>query len=130
MESNNSSSIDGIKGLTPEMRVIFTFHILEKKRIEMEKRRKEMEEPINMIRSIMSTSGATVTSVKKVNRGYEVLWNSAGYTINSLLSNDFSVISAGFCVSGYDTTQSASSVVKLLQDYVDQGDYIHRTRTA
>jgi len=122
LESKSYSKFDDIKGVTPEMRVVYTFHLLEKKR-------KETEEPVNAIKIIMANSGATVKSVKKVNRGFEVVWNSSGWDINTLLDNKFRVIEAGFCVSGHDKTQSATSVVKLLGDYVEEGSHVHITRT-
>ena len=123
LASKSFSKFDDIKDITPEMRVVYTFHLLEKKR-------KETEEPVNAIKILMSSSGATVKSVKKVNRGFEVLWNSSGWDINTLLDNKFRVIEAGFCVSGHDKTQSATSVVKLLGDYVEEGSYVHITRVA
>lgn len=113
--------ISSMKDLTPEMRVAFTFHVLEK-------RKKEMEEPVKAIKVIMSECGATVDSVKKTNYGYEVRWHFGRNHINTLLDKDFRVAEAGFCVSGYDRTQSAKSVVNLLQDYVEEGSYIHKTR--
>jgi hypothetical protein len=117
-----SHNIDDIKGVTPEMRIVYTFHLLEKKK-------KEMEEPVNAIKTIMTNSGAEVHSVKKVNRGYEVVWSGSGWKMNTLLDNNYRVLEAGFCVSGHDRTQSASSVVKLLEDYVSDGhSYVHHTR--
>jgi hypothetical protein len=135
--------INTIKSVTPEIRIVYTFHFLEREmqRIEEENRKKlelqiklkqqfeqEMKEPSNYIRKVMSDSGATVSSVKKVNRGFEVIWSAMGHTIHTLLSKSYNVIEAGFCTSGHDTTQSVSSVAKLLQDYVSEGSYIHRTR--
>ena len=122
LESKSPSKFDDIKGVTPEMRVVYTFHLLEKKR-------KETEEPVNAIKIIMANSGAVVKSVKKVNRGFEVVWNASGWDINTLLDKQFRVIEAGFCVSGHDKSQSATSVVKLLNDYVEDGSYVHITRT-
>lgn len=115
-----SSHIDDIKGVTPEMRIVYVFHLLEKAK-------KEVEEPINAIKRIMEESGAHVVSVKKTNRGFHVIWKSEGHTINTLLNKEFRVENAGFCTSGGDKSQSASSVVKLLQDYVEDGSRIHIT---
>lgn len=124
LESKKPSKFDDIKDITPEMRIVYMFHLIEKKR-------KEMEEPVNAIKILMTSSGATVKNVKKVNRGYEVNWNTSGWDINTLLDKNFRVLEAGFCVSGHDRTQSATSVVKLLQDYVADGrSYVHHTRVA
>jgi len=125
LESKKPVDIDRIKGVTPEMRMLYTFHLLEK---EQERKRKEMTEPINLIKAIMLGTGATVQNVKKNNNGFEVVWKFGSHVINSLLDKNFRVISAGFCVSGYDNTQSARSVVNLLKDYVDEGSRINLTR--
>lgn len=145
----NRTNIEAIKGVTPEIRITYTFHFIEmekerlereraeqearlkKEREEMaERRKKEMEQPTGYIRAVMEESGAVVRSVRKVNRGYEVVWTAVGYTINTLLGNDFRVIEAGFCTSGNDYTQSASSVAKLLKDYVDEDQHFVITRTS
>ncbi|MEY2701484.1 MAG: hypothetical protein RLY43_104 [Bacteroidota bacterium] len=118
--------INKIKGITPEVRIAYTFHLLEK-------RKKEMEEPIEVIKSLMATNGAEIEFVKKNNRGFEVQWSANGHTINTLLDKNFRVTEAGFCTSGYDSTQSAGSIVNLLKDYSDRRvssrDYVNVTRT-
>ena len=45
------------------------------------------------------------------------------------MDSNYRVVEAGFCVSNWDGTQSARSLVNVLDDYVDGGDYIHKTRT-
>ena len=125
-DSKKYPDISKVKGITPEVRIAYTFHLLEK-------RKKEMEEPIEVIKSIMSNSGAEIEFVKKNNRGFEVQWSANGHTINTILDNNFRVSEAGFCTSGYDNTQSAGSIVNLLKDYSDKrvsrGDYVNVTRT-
>jgi hypothetical protein len=123
LEEKKPKDISGFKDVTPDMRIVYIFHLLEKKK-------KEMEEPVNAIKQIMSESGASVSSVRKTNRGFVVQWSCSGETINTLLDNNFRVREAGFCVSSYDRTQSAQSVVNLLKDYVEEGSYIHKNRTA
>lgn len=128
----DGGKIDGVRGVTPDIRIAYMFNIMEvmerKKAEAEEKRKKEMSEPVNYIRSVMEYGGAKVLSVKKVNRGFEVAWESDGYTISTLMDNNYRVIYAGFCVSGYDNTQSASSVVKVLKDYVKR-EHVTVTRT-
>ena len=125
LDKKKPVNIDMIKGVTPEMRMVYTFHFLEK---ENERKRKEMLEPVNAIKTVMAGTGAMVKSVKKNNQGFEVVWSFGNNTINSLLDKNFRVISAGFCVSGHDRTQSARSVVNLLKDYVQEGSRINLTR--
>jgi len=121
-ETKKNINIDNMSGITPEMRILYTFHFIERKK-------KEMSEPINFIKTSMTETGANVISVVKKNTGYEVTWKFKHTTINTLLDKEYKVIEAGFCVSGYDRTQSAKSVVNLLKDYEEEGSHIHITRS-
>lgn len=118
----DNKGIDNIKGVTPEIRLAYTFHIIEKKK-------KEIEEPINALKSIMVESGANVKKVRKTNLGYEVTWSFQEYEVITEVDKNFKVTSAGFCTSGYDYTQSARSVVHLLRDYhekrVSKTDFVN-----
>jgi len=122
----NKKLLDGIKDVTPEMRVVYTFHWLERKREEL---RKELLEPQKIIKRLMEESGAAIEFVKKNNRGWEVQWSADGYTINTQLNNDYRVVEAGFCVSHWDGTQSARSLVNVLHDYVKDRSYVNPMRT-
>lgn len=140
IKNKNYEGINSLKDITPDIRVAFTFAVVE---IRLEEQRRMEEElaklreeqrkldmiPANYLKRVLEETGAEVISVKKINRGFEVFWKSNGHTINTLFDKDFAVIEAGFCVSGYDKTQSAHSVANLLQQYVEDGDYIHKTRT-
>ena len=119
--SKKAVDLGKIKDLTPELRIACMFHLIERKN-------KEIEEPVNYIKTIMVACGAVVRSVTKRNIGYEVVWEYAGHVINTLLKKDFRVAEAGFCVSGNDETQSARSVVNVLKDYVRDGDHVNKTR--
>jgi hypothetical protein len=110
------------KGATPAMRVVASFH-------QIEARRKLEAEPLHVITSSMSQSGAKVVSIVKRHNGYEVTWTMKGHSINTLLSADYRVMEAGFCTSGGDRSQSARSLPNLLDTYVQDGSYIHKTRT-
>lgn len=111
-----------IKGLTPAIRLVRGFHILEK-------RRKEESEPANLIKSTMRDSGAEVLEVKKRPSGWEVLWRMMEHTISTVLDRNFRVVEAGFCTSGGDRSQTARSVPHLLKSYVDEGSRIYKTRS-
>ena len=130
---NEEVSLENIKGITPEIRVTYMFHVMERERQriieERERKKKELEVPINAIRHAMETNGALVSQVRKVNLGYEVTWEMHGHRIQTLLGKDYEVIHGGFCMSGGDKTQSAQSLVNVLDDYIHDGDYIHITRT-
>jgi hypothetical protein len=128
----SKKTLDGIKDVTPEMRVAFMFNCIERTQEEIREKeaklRKEMAVPQNFIKAAMSEGGAEVEFVKKNNRGFEVQWKSAGHTINTQLDNDYRVVEAGFCVSNWDSTQSARSLVNVLNDYVDN-EFVNVTRT-
>ena len=117
--------LDSIKGLTPAMRIVYMFHLIERQK-------KELEEPVALVKKLMEDNGAKVQFVRKNNLGFEVQWEAGGYTINTQLDKKFKVMESGFCTSGYDHTQSASSVVNLLKDYaerrVSRGDFVNITR--
>ena len=112
-ESKTPAAIGKVKGITPEIRLAYTFHLIERKK-------KEVEEPVKAVKRIMEESGAKVESVTKNNRGYMVKWSSNDYNIITQIDNKFKVVHAGFCTSSYDHTQSARSVVHLLRDYADR----------
>lgn len=114
------SVISGLKNITPEMRIAFSFYLIEKKK-------REKIASVDHIKASMENCGATNVVVTKNNNGYTVKWTLRGHRITTLLNKSFSVTNAGFCVSGYDRTQHLDSVARLLEDYVDEGSYIHRT---
>ena len=121
-KENKPNSLKTIKGITPEMRIVYAFHL-------MERRKKEEVEPVNVIKTQMKEAGAQVKSVKKTNNGYDVTWSWDGVSVVTVLDKKFRVVHAGYCVSGYDKTQSARSVVHLMKTYKEEGSYIHVTRS-
>ena len=85
---------------------------------------------IGLRKGVVVNIESTVESIKKVNRGFEIEWRVPhSPTINMLIDNEFRVIEGGFCMSVGDKMQSVSSVVNVLQDYIDNGDYIYITRS-
>ena len=125
-------TLDGIKDVTPEMRLAYTLNWIDRQQEEIRVKKAElakmMKEPINVITHMMKEGGAQVQFVRKNNRGYEVQWSAAGYTINTQLDENYRVVEAGFCVSNWDRTQSARSLVNVLNDYVDN-EFVNVTRT-
>ena len=109
-------------GITPEMRIVYAYHL-------MERRKKEESEPVNAIKIQMEQAGAKVSKVKKTNNGFDVTWSWDGVAVVTQLDKNFRVVHAGYCVSGYDNTQSARSVVNLMQTYRKEGSYIYVTRS-
>jgi hypothetical protein len=130
---DENKSLNDIKGVTPEMRFIFSLHLFAKAQEEIEFQKLKEEEyrqtAEGRIKTIIERSQGQLISFKEhINRGYEINWTAKGETINTLVNYQFAVIEAGFCVSGYDKTQSLSSVVNLLKDYKEEGSHINKTR--
>ena len=132
MAFETKEKIDEIKGVTPDMKVAYSMHWFERQQEEIRERvKKEETEPKFIIKKIMEESGAVVEFVNKNNRGFEVQWRMVGYTINTQLDKDYRVSEAGFCVSNWDGTQSARSLVNVLSDYTTDGiSSVYQTRTA
>lgn len=122
LNSKKKFDLDSIKGITPEMRIVYMFHLLERQK-------KELEEPVAVVKNLMEERGAKIQFVRKNNLGFEVQWQTGGHTINTQLNKDFRVMEAGFCISGHDRTQSATSVVNLLRGYAENGSHINIMRT-
>jgi len=58
-------------------------------------------------------AGGILKSFVKQGKGYLVTWELGGQTIKSTISEDLRVRSAGFCLSGDDTSHSLSSLAQL-----------------
>lgn len=117
-----------VKDSTPEIRLAI---MLNKMEVSHEINKRKIKESKNIetyAKEIFEHCGANVISVKKKNYGIEIVWEYEGNSINSLVSEDLNVIEAGFCMSGYDRTQSAHSVVNVMKEYIEGGDYIYKTR--
>ncbi len=114
-------SIKDLRNVTPDLKIAYAFHLFEKKK-------KELLEPDQAIRKLMGESGAEIKFIRPNNKGYEVQWEFDGNSINTQMDKNYRVMEAGFCVSNWDKTQSASSLVNVLKDYIDDGSYINKTR--
>ena len=125
-----NEKITDLKGITPPMRLVYVFHLLEKQRIVEEKKRKEEQEPLNVITRSLAEAGGIVHKITSCSQGYEVVWESEGHTIRTLLGKRLEVKEAGFCVSGYDREHTVKSVGQILKTYVEEGSRINLTRTA
>lgn len=131
---DKSIPLKDIKHITSEMRILYNFHSFEKIKKELElKKLKELEykkTAEGYLKTIIEESGGKLISfIERNGRGYEVTWSAERETINTMVDYNFRVIEGGFCMSGYDKTQSMSSVVKVLKDYKEDGSHIHKTRT-
>jgi hypothetical protein len=119
--------IETYRGISPEARIAYLLQLTEWKMEEEARKHKEMEEPINAIKTMMTDVGAVVRNVKKTNRGYEVVWSSDGHNLTTLFDKNLKVSNAGYCVNGNDRILSPKSIVNVLKDGVREGQYIHYT---
>lgn len=132
-----------VTGVPPEVRIVGSLHVMEQaelrrqeeltrieaeQAVEAERRRALMAQPINAIRAALEYGGATVLRVQPIGDCFEAIWECAGHRISTLVDRNLNVRQGGFCMSDYDHTQSARSLPKLLEQYVEDGDYIYRTR--
>jgi hypothetical protein len=108
------------KGITPEMRIAYAFHLIERKR-------KEQEEPSNAVKMMMEETGATVLKVTSTNRGFEVLWGFDRHQLLTIFDKQLRVVNAGYCVNHLDKVMSPRSVVNVLKDGIRDGESINRT---
>ncbi len=113
MEAKKPRAIGEFKGITPEMRVIYTLHLIERKR-------REEKEPAVAVKLMMEEVGATVEKVKATNRGFEVVWKFDKYRFVTLFDKKLQVVNAGYCVRNQDKILSPRSIVNVLKDGIAQ----------
>ncbi|GJQ44098.1 MAG: hypothetical protein JETCAE03_35960 [Ignavibacteriaceae bacterium] len=122
-----------LKEITPEMKLVYAFNLLEKLRIEEElKKLKEAEfrkTVLGRVETIISNSGGTFMSLKTYKNGYEIVWRMGRYNLNTYMNKNFGIIEAGFCLSGGDRKHTLNSIVKLLGDYIREDQHFAITRT-
>jgi hypothetical protein len=126
-------SLSGIKDVIPEMRILYSLHLFEEERKKIEAQKlaeAEFRKTVGgRLEYIITQSGGKLEKYDVVSKGYSVTWSVGGDKINTLIGKNFHVIEAGFCVSGYDRTQSMSSIVNLLKEYHDEGSHIVKQRS-
>ena len=130
----SGKNLIGVKDITPEMRLLFTFHLFEKAKKEIELQKlKEAEFRMTVggrLKAIIEATGGTLIEHKTLNnRGYEVIWEFANERFNTWIDNNFHVIEAGVCVAGHDKIHSMSSIVNVVKLGVAEGERFHKTRT-
>jgi len=128
--------INGIKGVTPEIRYVFLLHRmqrdaflaakeLETLHLKEEERQKRIEEfratfPGRLEKTI-EDAGGTLVRFSKKGSNYTVVWKINGQRVNSTIKDDFGIMELGFCASGEDKRHTLSSAIKLAQDYYEHG---------
>lgn len=135
---DNKEDIKDIKGVTPELKVLYVNHDIQRQGIakllqeakEKEERRNLYESIPGRINIIMERVGATVESINLNGSRINVVWytENSSYRYNSVLSaQTFEVIEAGYCMSGDDKRHNLTSLVLTAKEYEDE-DLIYITR--
>jgi hypothetical protein len=140
---DEDKNLDHLKGVTQELRTVFLFHTLEREQLramellrleelaEDERRKREAELMATVqgrLQVMFSRAGARVTKYNISGTRITVDWEMDGRKFNSVIDSiTFKVIEAGYCMSGEDTNHNITSLVKLAEDYEEQG-LIHITR--
>jgi len=131
------AGMKALKGLTPELKILFLFHDIERQKLiadqERLKKEHEIEEFAKTLPGRLMISfnrvGAKLLNYVITGTRITVDWELAsGTQFNSVLDAEtFRVIEAGYCMSGQDKQHSLTSMVKLAEDYQERR-VIHKTR--
>ena len=153
---DTEDSIDTVKGVTPELRVLFALHLIQKQKIaeelrkaDEERKRKELLQSLpGQLENIFRRAGGVMTSCTFINvaeplnnhtsrtdrrmngRFAEVEWNIPGMPerFNTIVNLDTMMIwDAGFCTSGADRKFNITGLVQTAKDY-KQNAFINITR--
>jgi hypothetical protein len=125
-------------GMTPELKTLFLFHMLEKQRIlaEQEQLRlnKEKEEFAKTLTGRLiiafNTVNAVILNYSVSGNNIVVDWKlkDSDQRYNSVINkHTFQVVECGFCMSGQDKFHSVKSMILTAKDYEEE-DLIHITR--
>lgn len=134
---DQEKSIEGIKGVTPELRSLFLYHSLERDQIRaMEEVIKQKQAHEELIKSIpgrlkitFERAGARMLNYSLTGNRIVVDWEiPGGEQYNSVIhSRTWQVIECGFCVSGDDKRHNITSMVVTAQEY-EQKNLTYKTR--
>jgi hypothetical protein len=124
---DKEQNLEGLKGLTPEMRYLYVLFNLERE-MQKELLKKQKEEELKkslggrLKLSIENAGGLLIRFTKVGNNRLEVVWSIGRERFNSLIRMDnFMAVSVGYCVSGEDKEYSIAKAVVIAQDFKDKG---------
>jgi len=124
----SGSDIKTIKGVTPELKTLSLFYLIEKQKLEeqLAKLRQETERKNFLsslpgrLQSAFAAVGAVLINFTQQGKRIIVDWQlqQTKRKYNSVLDADsFKVVEAGYCMSGHDKEHSLTSMVLLAEDY-------------
>lgn len=132
--------ITDLKGVTPELRMLYIHHAIEResmrKMLEEAKKKEEIESLMASIPGRLQVTfdraGATMTNYSISGSRIVVDWTIPGshYQYNSVIdSSTWMIIEAGYCMSGDDRRHNITSMVKTAQLYTEQHGRVNITRS-
>jgi len=130
--------LEGIKGITPELRYYFIilslqrdsyrkFKELKKMKLaesEREKRLADFHKTFTgrLQKTVEDAGGKLVRFTREGNNRILVVWKTDNQTIKTVISaENMRVIDAGYCLEGYDKQHTMSSIVNLAKVFKDDG---------
>jgi len=134
----NEKNVDTLKGVTPELRMLYLFHALEKENLkkalqeslEKEEKKRFLESVPGRLKTVFERAGAVMSDFSTVGNRIIVNWTIKGgeYIYNSVLDNKtFMVVEAGYCMSNDDRRHNITSLVKTAELY-EEKDLTYITR--
>jgi len=128
----NRQNLEGLKGITPELRHLFFLHCLERStQEELEKAKKEEEFKktlMGRIKSAIEEAGGYLERIYQRGENVEIVWKIGDEQFNSIVrATNLRVKEAGYCLSGGDERLSLKAAVLTAQDYIEK-DLIYKTR--
>ena len=134
----SDGSIEKEKGITPELRMVYLFHSLEKARLkelaELAKAKADHERMMKdvpyRLTAIFQRSGAQVINFSIKDKRIKVDWKfkDYDYKYNTIVDYDsWKIIEAGYCMSGDDKRHNITSLVKTAEEY-EEKNLIYITR--
>jgi hypothetical protein len=138
-----SQSITSLPTVTPELFYYFMLISLEHQafrevtaittmKLSEEEKAKRVEQFKNTfderLKKTIQDAGGTMIRFSKANaNSYLVTWRIGNQTVKSTITDNFSILNAGFCLSGDDRSHSMASLIQLAKMFRrDQPLYITR----
>lgn len=138
---DNEESLEGISGVTPEMRFYYLCQSLYRSSYRAyqellsmditEEQRKAFlarfsnDFKVRLRHQIENAGGKLISYTKEPGRRYLVTWETNGQVVKSVINDSFSIIDLGFCASGHDRDHTLQSAVHLSKVYQEEGGVGH-----
>jgi len=129
---DEEKALDGLKGVTPELRTLYLFHALERdqlremlrEKVEKEEHEKRMQEVPYRLKVTLERAGATLLGFSTSGNRIIIDWQlkEGGYKYNSVIdATSFMTLEAGYCLSGGDKRLNLTALAKTAEEYEERG---------